>query len=222
MCNKSEKYEQIYLISFYCSLVSAVSCILILITIFKALQLKNPSVQILLYMSTIDLVRSVLFFFPFSWSSNFYFWSLFGILIKWAIFSNSIWSQFIVYTLYKLHKNTEDPEYSLKFWNFLAFLITPIYQVLPILTQSYGFNAGLCGFTDDFYGYFWRGIEQGLIILSNLIGICVYIWMYCRLKTLRIIEFKVLFFEKGLIYAVIYLFIVGELWVFRYFEILGC
>lgn len=219
MCNKSEYYFEIYLISLVCSTISALSIIFFFILCYKA-KLEGPSIMILKNMSIIDLIRSFVFLFPYSYSSNFYFCQVFATVVNGALFSNCIWSVFIVITLNQQYSNfPEPPNKSFMIWNIFAFILVPIYQILPILTNSYGFNDGFCTYKEDSLGYIWRFIQEGLILIICVAGVVMNIKLYQKYVGYHFFNFSEYFFEKGMVYSIIYLIITATVLVFRFTEI---
>lgn len=221
MCNHDEKIEFLYTFRLILSSLSAISCILILIFIYKYRKYNGPSTKLLMNMSVIDMIRGISFFLLFILKPCPNFCNIYSILIHSTFTSNSIWSLYIVTVLYKIYtKFPEKPKSPLLIWNIFAYIISPVFQILPIFTDSYGYIDGFCGYKNDFYGYMWRSIQIGMVFFIICIEIYLYSWIFIRFRRYKLFTFKELVFEKGMIYSIIYFFIIIATLAYRYFDLI--
>lgn len=220
MCDVKEKILLIQIICFSLSTVSVIATILILLFLYKFRQLEGPSVKLLLHMSLVDMIRYIVFYLFFIWGSNSAFCTFYSTTMGAALLSNSIWSLFIAHALSKFYYNfPETHESSLAIWYISAYIISPIIQIPPIFTDSYGIVDGFCVYRHDFYGYLWRGIEQGFVLIIYSIEIFIYMRVFFKFRKFNLFTFKELVFQKGMIYSIIYFFVVFFIILCKFLEL---
>ena len=220
MCNSREKIFIIQIVCLSLSILSVTATILILLFLYKFRHLEGPSVKLLLQMSLVDLIRYLIFYLYFIWKSSPTFCTFYSVIMGSTLLSNSIWSLFIAHSLSKFYHNFPDvQENSLKVWYISAYIVSPIIQIPPIFTNSYGIVDGFCVYKHDFYGYLWRSVEQGFVLLIYCIEIFIYMRLFLKFRKFSLFTFKELVFQKGMIYSIIYFFVVFFIILYKYLEL---
>ena len=220
MCNEDELYEILEDLIFAFSLLSGVASAVIVALYAVFSELRGPSFRILFFMSATDIVRSIALALPTNWQDIKEVCSAIGLVTNATISVNAIWSVNIFFLLHQIYKHYPDmPQLYDKTWLISAFLIAPILQFLPLLTDSYGKNQGTCTYTRDKNAIIWRSVHYSFIVIMIFFSILLSIRDYYKLHHLKIITVHQVVFEKGMIYSIIFLITMTVIMIYRYTEI---
>jgi hypothetical protein len=125
----------------------------------------------------------------------------------------------IVCTLKEVLGNVQfKPETYLRKWYFCAFIVLPIFQTLPLITDSFGENFGVCSYKNDLGGILWRLVGDSFIFAGIAYTVFGYFKIHLNVKDFNLFSIKQLIFENGLIYSFILIVIVVPAVLLRYIE----
>lgn len=219
MCNESQVLETIHYIFLVTSSISVLACICIILIYYIHGDYRGISLKIVLCMSITDLISSLFYYIPESYLSNNLLCQITAIVTNLCLKVDVAWSMCIVSTLKEVLTNTSfKPEKYLRKWYFLAFFILPIFQTLPLITDGYGKNYGICSYKNNTEGIVWRAV--GDLYVFGGIGVTVinYFKIYNKAYEFKSIGIRKLIFDNGLIYSIILIFILVPTVLMRYME----
>lgn len=113
--------------------------------------------------------------------------SIQGFILDTAHLSVFTWCLSISFDLYQIFvKNNDDIEKYFKYWAILAYIILPILQIVPFITDSYTHVGTLCTLKQDYYGNIWRLVCVYIPIWLHIaLTIYFYIRLYGEIKTIQ-------------------------------------
>lgn len=220
MCNKNDTLGILSNILFYCSILSGFFCSITILLYFLLKNQRTTLFRVILFMSFADVLRSLDFLLGPYVEINKTYCKIFGFMGNFTITFNAIWSYYIVFLLYQIYnKFPKQAKDYLGIWCIFAFIVAPIFQALPLITDSYGRNEGSCTYKRDTNGYIWRSVQEFTLFLGIIISLGFYMRIYLKLKKLKIMILREIVFEKGMIYSIITFTTLAILICYRYFEI---
>jgi hypothetical protein len=221
MCNKFSEATSIYYLLIGCSVPSVLGCFLITFIYYYFKDLRGLSLRIVLYIAINDGIRSILYFVPVDRLHDDAFCKAFGYIFSTTFVSNAAWAMCIAVTLYMSNvKYRENYEYYHKIFFILSYVLIPIIQALPFITDSIGYNDGICTVINTKEGQLWR-IATDYVPMISLNSACFFIYLriYYVFKHLGVLHINEIMLEKGMIYPVIMCVVITPLLVLRVLEL---
>ena len=219
MCNEKDIYLTIEIILFTCSIVTILSSLIIFCIYATYKAIRTESFKILICISISDITRSAIYMIPYSWLTNSTLCTFNAILGNSTITINVIWSIYIIYLLRQFYLyHPETPKIRFRTWFLVAFVGAPCFQLLPLLTSSYGINRGVCTYKSNTVGNIWRSVQEITALICVIIALIVYFKTFLKLNHLKILTWKEIVFEKGMIYCIIYIASLSIIFIYRITE----
>ena len=220
MCNEDELFSILRILILCCSVLSLLASILIIVIYVVYKDIQTLSFKILVCISVSDLLRSIALIYPMKWYNIKFLCYLAAIISNCSLTTNAVWSIYIMFIVSQLYSSSySEPKLYFKTWFIIAFVLSPIFHTLPLITNSYGQNEGICTYKNDDTGLIWRTIQQSLITLVLLIALILYSQIFIKLINLKILTFKEIIFEKGMIYSIIFVVAICLILAYRLSEI---
>jgi hypothetical protein len=135
--------------------------------------------------------------------------------------SNAVWASCIARTIYKIVV-LEEVNYSinLKKWFLFAYGIPLILFLLPLITESYSNQSGICSFKAGLTGTIWRfGMFYFLIIANLTVILSMSVKIFKKVKIIDNFSSSAIIINRGLIYAIIIAICELPLLIFRIAEL---
>ncbi|OMJ94408.1 hypothetical protein SteCoe_2461 [Stentor coeruleus] len=141
-------------------------------------------VKIIIYIAISDMIRSIGFLIPCNHISNEFLVEVIGIIIDSCFTITISWLTYISITLYQVIINSEkDYKKYYRHWFIFAFVLLPLLNILPVLTNSHGKSGTLCTLKDNHVALIWRYcvmyVPAWIFVLISLIA-CMKIYLYVR------------------------------------------
>lgn len=219
MCNKSELFNISGILVTILSVISLISSLIIISLYFIYKDIRGISMQILMCISITDLFRCIFLIFPSDWYEQENLCQISAIVVESSLTSNAVWSIYIMFILKQLYSYHPDkPKLYFKTWLVIGFVLAQIFQVLPMITDSYGPNQGICTYKNDDVGVIWRTIQQSLVMACITGCLVLYYRIFIKLRRLKILTWKEMVFEKGMSYSIIFFIILFLINIHRFSE----
>lgn len=220
MCNEKEIYEIFHYILLTCSVPSVISCLFMIFAYLRIRNLQSSSLRIVFWMSINDLIRNGFYMIPMKYLQNNKVCMVYGVVINTALTNNSVWAMFIVIALYQVMFSYErDVERYFKYAFFTTLIFVPAYNISAISTDSFGLNYGICTFNRSLHGLIWRSVQEGFILATVVVNLVLYGIIYRKQQRFKMLTFKEVIFDKGMIFVLITMITITFLMLFRYVEI---
>ena len=219
MCNESQILNDYRLILLICSIISGLSSIIIICLFLYVDRLKGLSFKILFFMAISDLLRSVALIINTQITSSSSLCIFIAYVINGTFLMIGIWSVYIIYILFRIYSNFPlETNFYVKTWTCIGFIGAPLFQLIPLSTESYGFNDGSCTYKNDTFGIVWRSVEE-ISMLVAIVGAVVACYVFhLKKKIFENVKFRDIVFEKGLVYSFIFFITLTAVLLFRYLE----
>lgn len=183
-----EETEVLLQINLIASSLSLIGSLFIMLLYWKALELRVYAFKLVFLLSIGDFIKCltiILSSLPLPQVNI--LCQVEAFLLDISTLTTFTWYLAISHTLYKAIVHYPDNlEKHYHFWLFLAYIIIPLLQVPPFITQSYGEVETLCTLEQDTFGNLWRLICVYIPIWTH-VALTVYYYgkMYLRIKTTK-------------------------------------
>ena len=180
------------------------------------------SFKVIFYMAINDVVRSLAISVPVHMESIFSaYCEELGYIISVTFVSNTIWAACISLTLYQVVVlKIEYYEKFQKFWLVLSYIVLPLLEGLPFITNSYGYDDGFCSLRNNIYADIWR---LTIIYIPGWLLIFLVLFLFIKirscLKPIQKNPTRNIILERGYIYAIIIILLLIPLTVQRILQV---
>ncbi len=205
-----------------CSMLSLICCTYVICVCIYFKLLEGLSFKIVFYIAINDSIRALVIAIPIRQYHLEHWCDVFGFIISSIFLSTIVWASCICVTLYQIMiKETSHYERYHKVWLGIAYGLVPAIQALPIITDSYSLDTGLCSLEDTTTGNLWRLCiiyvpAWALIVLA----LVVFIKVYLKLKTEQTQAMKSIILDRGFIYVLLVILILIPMTCLRISEAL--
>ena len=222
MCNESQILQDYSLILLICSIISGLSSIIIICLFLYVDKLKGLSFKILFYMAISDLLRSIALILNTQISLSNSLCIFIACVINCTFLMIGIWSVYIIYILFRIYSNFPlETNFYVKTWTCIGFIGAPLFQLIPLSTESYGFNDGSCTYKNNTLGIIWRGFEEISMLLAIAGAVVACYVFHLKKNIFENVKFRDIVFEKGLVYSFIFFVTLTAVLMFRYLEMVN-
>ena len=213
----SNSSDLVYILLVATSAISLISCCAIITVYLRFKELRSFSLRIVLYMTISDFLRSLIYLIPIYRPSYTVLCKIDAFLYNTLYLVNVSWAVGITYMLYQsiVYFNDSFEKYRI-YWLFFNYIVIPLVQALPFITDSYGDSTWICTLHNDKTGVIWRMVIEILPVWVSIFAmVYMYYRIYAYLSRVDLITVKELMLEKGMVYPVIIIITFLPLSTFR-------
>lgn len=219
MCNEHHALNVIYYTILSCSILSALSSLILIFSYLKYKNLRSLSMKIVFMININDLIRNVAFMVPFEYLSNRFICIIYGFVINVSFVNNSVWAIYLSFSLHRIMLTYDgNPKTYYNYVLCFVFILVPLLNIAPIFTDSYGTNKGICTLKEYGPAIIWRYTEIGIEILATLLSVIIYLKIYLKARKFEVFTISDLIFQRGMIFAIIAMIISVVACTIRFFE----
>ena len=176
----SEQTLTLQLINLVASSLSVLGSLFIILLYWAALDLRVYAFKLVMLLSIGDLVKCIVLILtssPTGFPES--ICVIEGFLMDASNLTTFTWYLAISFTLYEtIVIRRENIEKHYHFWLLLAYIIMPLLQIPPFITNSYGTVQGLCTLKQDEFGNIWRLV---CVYIPMWVHILLTVYLYCKI-----------------------------------------
>ncbi|OMJ65215.1 hypothetical protein SteCoe_38788 [Stentor coeruleus] len=187
------------------TLISLLCGILVMILCIKKTFIEDFTLKIIVYMTFNDIIRSLAMILVSFFNKVVIICQISAYIIETTFVSNIYWAISISTTLYRVII-VKDCDYKAfhKIWVFIAFVVVPVLQAIPFVTESYGINDNECAFGTGKIDNIWR---LCLVYIPAWLSLLIMTLVYFKIKKIigKITDSPAydIIFIRGYIYSLI-------------------
>lgn len=220
MCDEDYALSVTYYVVLSCSILSALCCLVLILAYIKYKNLRSLSMRVVFMMNLNDLARNAVFMIPFESLSDPLICTIYAFVNNLTFVNNAVWAIYLSISLYRVILTYDvNPKTYFNQVLFFVFIVSPLINTGPILTNSYGVNKGMCTVKEYGLGIIWRYAEMGIELLATLLSIIVYIKIYLKARKYEIYTISNLIFQRGMIFALITMTVIVSACTIRFLEL---